>query len=87
MDLFGEKPRDSKDARTNPNQRNVGALEIFGGSENVLVAGMEFCKAAPARQRFSTAVTTNTNYSKACTGIAEKLFQTIRNLQPPLHSM
>ena len=39
----------------------VGAVEVCGDNENVLVSGMEFFKQVRARQGFSTTVTTNRN--------------------------
>ena len=62
----------------------VGAVEVCGDNENVLVSGMEFFKQVRARQGFSTTVTTNRNYSKGRTSICERTVQTVRNLQKTL---
>ena len=62
----------------------VGAVEVCGDNENVLVSGMEFFKQVRARQGFSTTVTTNRNYSKDRTSICERTIQTVCNLQKTL---
>ena len=59
-------------------------VEIAVDNEPVLVAGMEFCKEARLRLGFSTGVTTNKNYDTSRTSAAERMIQTIRNLQKTL---
>ena len=63
---------------------HVGAVELCGDNEHVLVAGMEFCKSIRGKHGFPTVVTTNKNYDKSRTGMAERGIQTVRNLQKTL---
>ena len=80
------------------NKRNVGEamarflgnlgysedVEVAVDNEPVLVAGMEFCKEVRVRTGLSTVVTTNRNYDKSRTSPAERMIQTVRNLQKTL---
>ena len=65
---------------------HVGTVEIAVDNENVLVAGMEFCRDVRLRMGFQTITTTNKNYDKARTSTAERMIQTVRNLQKTLIS-
>lgn len=59
-------------------------VELVGDDELVLVGGLEFCKEVRLRMGLATMVTTNTNYDKSRTSAAERMIQTIRNLQKTL---
>ena len=65
---------------------HVGTVEICVDNENVLVAGMEFCQDVRLRMGFQTIATTNKNYDKARTSTAERMIQTVRNLQKTMVS-
>ena len=59
-------------------------VEVAVDNEPVLVAGMEFCKEVRLRLGLSTVVTRNKNYDKSRTSTAERMIQTVRNLQKTL---
>ena len=61
-------------------------VEICGDNEPVLVAGMEFCKAARQKAGMKTTVSKNKPYDKGRTGVAERFIQTVRRLQNTLLS-
>ena len=59
-------------------------VEVAVDNEPVLVAGMECCRDIRLRLGLSTTITTNKHYDKARTSVAERLVQTVRNLQKTL---
>ena len=59
-------------------------VEVAVNNEPVLVAGMECCKDIRLRLGLSTTVTTNKHYDKARASVAERMVQTVRNLQTTL---
>ncbi len=60
------------------------SFEVAVDNEPVLVAGMDFCKEIRLRLGRSTIVTTNKNYDKSRTSVAEGMVQSVRNLQKML---
>ena len=63
---------------------HVGTVEIAVDNENVLVAGMEFCRNTRLMMGMQTITTTNKHYDKGRTSVAERMVQSIRNLQKTL---
>ena len=63
---------------------HVGTVEIAVDNENVLVAGMEFCRNARLMMGMQSITTTNKHYDKGRTSVAERMVQSIRNLQKTL---
>ena len=59
-------------------------VEVAVDNEPVLVAGMECCRDIRLRLGLSTTLTTNKHYDKARTSVAERMVQTVRNLQKTL---
>ena len=59
----------------------AGTVEIAFDNERVLVAGVAFCKTGRAKNGFGTIVTANKFYDKGRTGVAERLFRTIRTIR------
>ena len=59
-------------------------VEVAVDNEPVLVAGMECCRDIRLRLGLSTTITTNKHYDKARTSVAERMVQTVRNLQKTL---
>ena len=59
-------------------------VEVAVDNEPVLVAGMECCRDIRLRLGLSTTITTNKHYDKARASVAERMVQTVRNLQKTL---
>ena len=63
---------------------HVGTAEIVVDNENVLVAGMVFCRNTRLMMGMQTITTTNKHYDEGRTSVAERMVQSIRNLQKTL---
>ena len=59
-------------------------VEVGGGNEPVLAAGIGFCQSARQRLGLETVLTWNRAYEKSRASVAERFLQTIRRLQKTL---